>query len=665
MFYEDRPYQTMLINEVEALLEREGKVALCATCGVGKTRMTNKIIRNYLEKNPNERVLVLAHGRTQLRDQFFADLSEDISDVSQWVEGECPSSQVVVALPHVRRKNIPKFGLVVFDEAHHYYTASMAQLVLSKAKPDKLLLLTGSAGYFVRTNFPRIMFSAQELRQANSNVLSDVTTFIVQATYDFKNEDYTKSDRLKEEVELPIEDTQSSLAMAIWTLINVLRRNIGKYPYLFNGGDSVYQKAHHYFFKNPLEKTMIAATSIKQANQIYEILLQQGITAVVSHSLNDSNSLFITEFYQNPSIAILIVVDRGILGFDMPKLRNVIDMSGSENPDIIFQLLGRASRSDKTGRPKVFVKIAPKGRLERTELVTCFALALTTKVVYEAYDGNYMTTPFPLTIKRKEDNEADPDETKCNRKPRSTMEQPEVIDLADYTEMLTYVKHKDDLTISAVAWVTLNDKFDVKKFRYWNLDTCKEDAKNYTTRTEWANKSSGAYLVACTNGWLDECCNHMDMTRNPSGTWTKERCIQDASQYPMKSRWSEASPSAYNVACENGWLDECCSHMENRSWTRLECMVDAARFTNKKNWRKESGGAYQAAWKNGWLDVCCSHMTAGRLPMNTWTLDSCIADAKKYVTRTEWAMKSRSAYTAAVKNGWLEECCKHMPKRKK
>lgn len=58
-------------------------------------------------------------------------------------------------------------------------------------------------------------------------------------------------------------------------------------------------------------------------------------------------------------------------------------------------------------------------------------------------------------------------------------------------------------------------------------------------------------------------------------------------------------------------------------------------------------------------------MLVGRLPANTWTLKSCIADAKNHKTRTEWATKSRSAYTSAVKNDWLVKCCKHMPKRKK
>jgi superfamily II DNA or RNA helicase len=289
MIYEERSYQTTLIQATEALLEKHGRAALCVTCGGGKTWMANKIIRNYLDKNPTERVLILAHGRTQLRDQFFADLSEDIDDVAQWLEGECPTSRVVVALPHMRRKNIPKFGMVV------------------STKPT---------------------------------------------------------------ITIPL----------VWHNLFLLKQSRINFCY--------------YFFKNPIEKTMIAATSIPQANQIYEILLQQGINAVVSTSKNDKNSILITEFYQNPTIAILIVVDRGILGFDMPKLRNVIDMSGSENPDILFQLLGRASRSDKTERPKVFIKIAPKWRVERTELITCFALALTTSKVYESYDGSFMT-PFP------------------------------------------------------------------------------------------------------------------------------------------------------------------------------------------------------------------------------------------------------------------------------
>ena len=38
----------------------------------------------------------------------------------------------------------------------------------------------------------------------------------------------------------------------------------------------------------------------------------------------------------------------------------------------------------------------------------------------------------------------------------------------------------------------------------------------------------------------------------------------------------------------------------------------------------------------------------------------CIQDAKKYSSRSEWREKSSSSSSKARKNGWMNECTKHM-----
>ena len=45
-----------------------------------------------------------------------------------------------------------------------------------------------------------------------------------------------------------------------------------------------------------------------------------------------------------------------------------------------------------------------------------------------------------------------------------------------------------------------------------------------------------------------------------------------------------------------------------------------------------------------------------------WTKKKCIKDAKNYAGRFEWQTKSRCVYVSALKNGWLDDCCKHMIK---
>ena len=43
----------------------------------------------------------------------------------------------------------------------------------------------------------------------------------------------------------------------------------------------------------------------------------------------------------------IIVVGRGILGFNFEQLVNVVDMTGSQNIDRIFQLMARVVRTSK------------------------------------------------------------------------------------------------------------------------------------------------------------------------------------------------------------------------------------------------------------------------------------------------------------------------------
>ena len=43
-----------------------------------------------------------------------------------------------------------------------------------------------------------------------------------------------------------------------------------------------------------------------------------------------------------------------------------------------------------------------------------------------------------------------------------------------------------------------------------------------------------------------------------------------------------------------------------------------------------------------------------------WTLDACIDSAAPFPTKTAWLSSCRSAYNAARKNGWLDQCCAHM-----
>lgn len=69
--------------------------------------------------------------------------------------------------------------------------------------------------------------------------------------------------------------------------------------------------------------------------------------------------------------------------------------------------------------------------------------------------------------------------------------------------------------------------------------------------------------------------------------------------------------------------------------------------------------AYHAARKNGWVEDCCAHMLPSRTGKK-WTFETCAENAKRYKTRSDWQRGCSGAYNAANRNGWLEDCCAHM-----
>ena len=155
------------------------------------------------------------------------------------------------------------------------------------------------------------------------------------------------------------------------------------------------------------------------------------------------------------------------------------------------------------------------------------------------------------------------------------------------------------------------------------------------------------------------------MTKKPRGYWTKEKCQEEALKYQTKNEFKLGSCSAYGAAYRNGWLDEICSHMEEFTkprgyWTKENCHQEALKYQTRREFYLGSGSAYSSAIKNGWIDEICSHMEEVKKPRRYWTKENCHKEALKYQTRSEFYLGSGSAYSAAKINSWLDDICSHM-----
>lgn len=95
-------------------------------------------------------------------------------------------------------------------------------------------------------------------------------------------------------------------------------------------------------------------------------------------------------------------------------------------------------------------------------------------------------------------------------------------------------------------------------------------------------------------------------------------------------------------------------------WNRDTCQMEALKHNNPTAFSNGSKGAYLAAMRGGFLKDICGHMTFKKARNNTYTRDVIADMVADCTTKQELIAKNKSAYNAAVKNGWWPELSKHL-----
>jgi superfamily II DNA or RNA helicase len=652
----DYSYQKDIVQKIMTSLgaEKCPSIVLAAGCGAGKTRMATEVIGLF--RSEGRRVLVLTHGQKILRTQFAKSIAEAglKANVVTTAADYDRTAGLVVALPHSLRhlsaRQFGQFDLVVIDEAHQFYMteAGMVEGLLRQAKPKRELLLTATPSPFVRANkeakdagqeaFYEII-ALPQIDLIDYGVIVDPEIGLIRTSaYNYTAKDYSNDDQLLKGVRFGRKATHAVMKTVFASLPAII------------GKEALSSDAR---VANHLGKIMVATASTAQARDVVTWLGKMKIKAVLSTAADDDKATQIAAFKQDPAIKVLVVVMRGVLGFDFPGMGAAIDLSGTLNPDRIFQFLNRVSRRDQTGRPKYFVKVVPEAVAPIASVALSCAVAMGTRQVLLHYTGLYRDLVVPVGSAGGGGEGGEGTGTKGSEDKKTRGGSGIYTRIPGFRLMDGLRKFQVKGPAADVNWVTFREaRMKVLDIKFWDFNACLADALQYSTRKEWQTNSGSAYGATLRNGWLDECCQHMTRVW---GKWDKAACKEDALQYSTRAEWKKNSSGAYKAACNNDWLDECCQHMEAHNWDKTACKEDALQYSTRGEWRKNSRSAYDAAWRNDWLDECCHHMEA-----RNWDKTACKEDALQYSTRGEWAKNSNSAYQAAQRNGWLDECCQHM-----
>lgn len=196
---------------------------------------------------------------------------------------------------------------------------------------------------------------------------------------------------------------------------------------------------------------------------------------------------------------------------------------------------------------------------------------------------------------------------------------------------------------------------------FYTYELIKLDASKYKTLKDWYTFGKNSYSAAVRLGLVGEFSKNMCVKWVRK--WTASTVKLEASKYDSAKEWRKNSPSSYGSAIKLGILAEVNKSFKNKvtpygHWTKENILTDASKYKTKKSWKKYST-AYCASLKLGLTNEINNIFNISTKPPGYWKKETILKNAQKYRTKTE-LHKDRKLYAAILRNGLMNECCKHM-----
>ena len=150
---------------------------------------------------------------------------------------------------------------------------------------------------------------------------------------------------------------------------------------------------------------------------------------------------------------------------------------------------------------------------------------------------------------------------------------------------------------------------DKKPIGYWTKERCYNEAKKYTTKSEFQRNNPSAYRKSLDKGWLSSYTWFISLTK-PFNYWTYQKCEEESKKYKTRSEFQDKNSSAYRASCENGWI---CDFVwlingtkyywdHHAKWTESSCYEEAKKYSSRSEFQRNNESAYNKARRKGWLE---------------------------------------------------------------
>lgn len=534
------------------------------TPGGGKTEMSIEVIKRYLELNPNSKVLVLSHSTNVLKKNYFERLESLILPFSYSINLN-DDSQVHICLPHSNEKITKKYDFLIVDEAHENYLAKRVQGIIKKSKPSKQLLLTGSPSVFIKEKEYKDKIYTLALNELPVSFFATLSIELVAVKAYWKNK-FNADMVLKKGRSMSKEETNDALNKIIDALIKRLKTKVSAEKFNTNSLRYKMLSSDIGLLFNKLEKTIFFTKSVKDSVEVYRILKSKGVSCNVSHSDSkyagyDKESKVVSDFtgtkendYKDSKYDVLVVVDRTRLGYSNDNLYNIVDMSGTHNPNMIYQILSRVVRGKQT-QNKFYLKVTTTelGMMDYTNACTCAALMLTDHKYLSTFDGSNLKLVAP-TIKNSRVIKKDKNKTKTKTKNKPTLVFPEftndVVQL--FKDIINDLNNPASIYKATSLSEVRNNLFSDKQ--NYTDESAKEIAKQYNTKQELVDEYPGLAKYARERGIWEKITSHMEKSKYHN-RYSVEDLNEMKSRIKSRTEFANTFPGPYGYICNNIGVD--------------------------------------------------------------------------------------------------------------
>lgn len=703
---EVKEYQLKILEDIDRFFydEKELQALLGACVRAGKTYIAICYLDFYFKyRNKNGRIIILTHRQNFLRNQFYDDMLKlkpdfGITNICKLSSGknyrDSLFAKVVITLPQTIAsivKKLGKFDILIVDEAHHGVFGPQFKKVFKTLSPSQTLYVTGSPWLHNRDkNLKKTGITVFEL-MAMGELETNINFVNSKINFKFPQNDFNEVLEIKTHVvdNLKEEKVKAILAETMSSLLNHSHSHLAHTSDVF--GYSPYAVKTNIlksiglpnapdweWLKKKKTRMMIACRTQRQARLTKEYLEEQGFSVVLSTSDTDRKSLEIDRFKKDKTISVLVVVMRGTIGYTVSDLELIIDLTFTQNPDRLYQMIGRLLLKHPDKKPKMFIKGVPNHIDEMEDyydrVVMPAAFALFDAENYWNWDGKGF---FEIKVRGRFNEPKNPNQISNERKHMITTPTPHRFDsitIFDEIYMRKINPHIKGETGIPYSYIDcrhlLNEHLNKILRNTYDKKYVFEDAAKYENKElkVWRKERNGPYSAAVRNKWIDEIIVKYNLKAKRKNKYkTKEQVVttlksmKKVTTHILQKNYPGLKSAAKNfgVEIETGFMRPPPIFPLNMKTAQQKIIFIKKMIKNKKisknEFRTKHSNLYRWATRNKILEFIFPIPT---IP----TYEEAIKEIKskklnsvaKIKHGRAWGLKKILVDTI-VKNGWLEK----------